>query len=89
MPRQRSVTAHQNVLQAAIELIAENGVDATSMDGVAAKSGVSKATIYKHWANKDALLLEVMAELNGLHARPAFDTGDTRRDIIAVLAYMP
>jgi len=59
------------------------------MDAVAQSSGVSKATIYKHWADKDALLLEMMAHLNGLHARPAFDSGDTRADIHAVLAYRP
>jgi AcrR family transcriptional regulator len=50
---------------------------------------VSKATIYKHWPDKEALLLEVMAEANGLHARPAFDSGDTWADIIAVLSYRP
>lgn len=59
------------------------------MDGIAAKSGVSKATIYKHWADKDALLLEAMAEINGLHNRPSFDSGDVRADMIAVLAYQP
>ena len=53
------------------------------------RSGVSKATIYKHWADKDALLLEVLADIIGLHARPVFDTGDTRADMVAVLAYRP
>ena len=59
------------------------------MDAVAQYSGVSKATIYKHWADKDALLLEMIAHLNGLHKRPAFDSGDTRADIEAVLSYRP
>jgi AcrR family transcriptional regulator len=89
MARRRSASAHQKVLDAAIELVAEHGVDGTSMDAVASASGVSKATIYKHWANKDALLLEIMAEVNCLGIRPSFDTGDIRADINAVLCYRP
>ena len=89
MPRTRSATAHRKVLAAALELVAERGIDPTSMDAVAAKSGVSKATIYKHWPDKDALLLEMVAEVNGLHARPTFDSGKTRADIVAVLSYRP
>jgi AcrR family transcriptional regulator len=89
MPRARSESAHRKVLEAALELIANHGVDATSMDAIADAAGVSKATIYKHWTDKDALLLEAMAEAHGLNARPNFDTGHTRADIIAVLAYPP
>ena len=89
MPRTRSASAHRKVLGAALQLVAECGVESTSMDAVAGKSGVSKATIYKHWADKDALLLEMMAEVNGLHTRPVFDSGNTRADMIAVLSYRP
>lgn len=89
MPRSPSANAHQKVLHAAIALIAERGVDSTSMDAIAAKSGVSKATIYKHWSDKDALLLEVMAEVNCLNNRPSFDSGNIRNDMIAVLSYRP
>jgi len=89
MGRTPSAGAHRKVLAAALELVAERGVDATSMDAIAEASGVSKATIYKHWADKDALLLELMADLHGLQKRPTFDTGNTRADMIAVLAYRP
>jgi AcrR family transcriptional regulator len=89
MARTPSATAHKKVLKAALELVAESGVAATSMDAIAKKSGVSKATIYNHWADKDALLLDIMAELHGLHARPVFDSGDSRADMVAVLAYKP
>ncbi len=89
MPRTRSASAHRKVLDAAIQLIAGQGVDATSMDAIAHRSGVSKATIYKHWSDKDALLLEILSDINGLFSRPCFDTGDTRGDMVAVLAYRP
>jgi AcrR family transcriptional regulator len=72
-----------------MELVAEHGLNATSMDAIAGRSGVSKATIYKHWTDKDALLLEMMAHAHGLHARPKFDSGDIRRDMAAVLSYSP
>src|SRR5579872_6359164 len=78
MPRSRSESAHKKVIDAALETVAARGVDAASMDAIAAQSGVSKATIYKHWANKEALLLEMMATLAGLTERPKFDTGHTR-----------
>lgn len=72
-----------------MELVADCGINATSMDAIAGRSGVSKATIYKHWADKDALLLEMMAHAHGLHARPSFDSGNTRLDMAAVLAFSP
>ena len=87
MPRSPSASAHKKVLKAALELVAEHGIDGTSMDAVAQKSGVSKATIYKHWADKDALLLEMIADASGANARPKFDSGDTRADLVAALSY--
>jgi AcrR family transcriptional regulator len=89
MPRTRSESAHKKVIHAALELVAERGVDAASMDSIAARSGVSKATIYKHWADKEALMLEMMAALHGLDSRPIFDSGRTRADMAAVLGYHP
>jgi AcrR family transcriptional regulator len=89
LARPRSDIAHKKVLEAALSLMAERGIDATSMDAIAERSGVSKATIYNHWPDKEALLLEAMAALHGLRDRPAFDSGDARADMVAVLAYQP
>ncbi|HMV48309.1 MAG TPA: helix-turn-helix domain-containing protein, partial [Blastocatellia bacterium] len=61
MARPRSAQAHEQVLEAALRLFAERGIDATSMDAIAEASGVSKATIYKHWADKNTLCLEALA----------------------------
>jgi AcrR family transcriptional regulator len=90
MARPRSVVAHKKVLTAAVDLFSERGIDATSMDAIAEASGVSKATIYKHWPDKDRLVLEVMGYLHGLDEEPPeFNSGDFRADLIAQLQYQP
>jgi AcrR family transcriptional regulator len=90
MARPRSALAHKKVLNAAVDLFSERGMDATSMDAIAEASGVSKATIYKHWPDKDSLVLEVMSYLHGLDEEPpVFDSGDFRADLIAQLQYQP
>ena len=90
MPRGLSQRAHSNVLEAATELFAERGIDTTSVDAIAAASGVSKATIYKHWRDKDKLCLEVLGYLHGVDEEaPVFDSGDLRADLIAQLNYQP
>jgi AcrR family transcriptional regulator len=90
MTRPRSAKAHGQVLEAAVGLFAERGIDGTSMDAIAAASGVSKATIYKHWPDKDKLALEVLSHLHGLdEEQPVFESGDVRADLIAQLSYHP
>jgi AcrR family transcriptional regulator len=90
MPRPKSERAHSDVLDAAQALFAERGIEGTSMDAIAAVSGVSKATIYKHWPDKDALCLEVMVRIHGRDEPPADpDSGDLRTDLITVLGHKP
>ncbi|GGH16849.1 TetR/AcrR family transcriptional regulator [Silvibacterium dinghuense] len=90
MARTRSVTVHKNILEAAVKLFSERGIEATSMDAIAEAAGASKATIYKHWPDKDALCLEVVGYLHGHDApRPVFHSGDFRADLIAQLGYQP
>src|ERR1043166_3331431 len=90
MARGLSQRAHQKVLETALELFAEKGIDATSMDAIAAKSGVSKATIYKHWADKDALCMEVLVYIHELdEGPPDVDSGDLKADLVAYLVYEP
>ena len=90
LQRPRSRRAHDKVLDAAIELFAQKGVEGTSVDSIAALSGVSKATIYKHWADKNALCLEALGRVHGLDRNPErFDSGDLLTDIIAFLKHQP
>lgn len=90
MARTKSSHAHDKVLDAALELFAERGIDGASVDAIAATSGVSKATIYKHWKDKDSLALEALSELLGLNEKaPVFDSGNLRTDLIDALNYQP
>lgn len=60
------------------------------MDSIAARSGVSKATIYKHWPDKNALCLEALGRVHGMdREQPRFDSGDLRQDFIDFLEHKP
>ncbi|MDB4949868.1 MAG: outer rane efflux protein [Gemmatimonadetes bacterium] len=47
------------ILAAAYEIIAERGAGDVSMDDIAARAGVSKPTLYQHFASKDELIVNV------------------------------
>ena len=84
--RTPSVAAHEKVLDAAIHLIGERGIEGTSMDAIAQVSGVSKATVYKHWKDKETLCIDVIVSLR--EVPPEFHSGDTRRDLIDLVTHL-
>jgi AcrR family transcriptional regulator len=84
--RTPSKEAHDKVLSAALRLIAERGVEATSMDAIAAESGVSKATVYKHWVNRDALLIDVLRSHSD--QLPEFDSDSPREDMVRLIRHL-
>lgn len=51
------------VMEAATELLLTGGPSAITMDGVVAKSGVAKSTLYRHWPTRDALVIDVFSHL--------------------------
>lgn len=71
------------ILQATLELISEVGAGSLSIDGVAARAGVGKATIYRRWSSKEALLLEALSHDSSIVDAP--DTGGLRTDLEAYL----
>jgi AcrR family transcriptional regulator len=88
--RRRSARLHDQVLDAALTLFADHGIGDTSMDAIADAAGVSKATVYNHWADKEALCLEALERLHGLNEiPPPFDSGDLQADLTALLKYQP
>jgi AcrR family transcriptional regulator len=82
--RPRSAAAHQAILDAARELLIEEGFTRLRLEHVAARAGVGKNTIYRRWASKEQLTLELLLEL----ARPHLaihDVGDTRAELLAAV----
>jgi AcrR family transcriptional regulator len=83
--RPRSTTAHKAILAAAAELLLANGLSSVSMDTVAERAGVSKATIYRWWPTKETLALDALYT-EWATARPApRDTGTLRGDLLSLL----
>ena len=77
--RPRSARADKAILAATLELIAQDGMQGMSLEGVAARAGVSKTTIYRRWPNRDALILDALRQIKV--PVTTFDTGAFRSDI--------
>src|SRR5690348_6317139 len=83
--RPRSEKAHKAILDAAAELLLARGLSAVSMDAVAERAGVSKATIYRWWPSKETLALDALyTEWAAFQPDPR-DTGSLRGDLLALL----
>jgi AcrR family transcriptional regulator len=84
--RPRSETAQAAILSAAIALLLDEGLHAMSMDDVAERAGVSKATIYRWWASKELLALDALStDWAAATAIKRADTGSLRGDLLAFL----
>jgi AcrR family transcriptional regulator len=75
----RSLRVHDAALSATRELLAEGGLAAATVDAIAARSGVSKATIYKHWPARTAVAAEAFGGMMS-DALPLPDTGSAVGD---------
>jgi AcrR family transcriptional regulator len=76
------------ILQATLELLAESGYDQLTIDAVAARARCSKATIYRRWPGKAALVITAVRRHAGQPALAAPDTGGLRSDLLAALQVM-
>ena len=72
-------------MDAAAELLLARGLSAVSMDAVAERAGVSKATIYRWWPTKESLALDALyTEWAAVQPGPR-DTGTLRGDLLSLL----
>jgi AcrR family transcriptional regulator len=82
--RPRSDRAQKAILEAAAELLLAPDGDAVSMDAVAARASVSKATIYRWWRSKETLTLDALYNAWAT-APPVRDTGTLKGDLLSLL----
>jgi AcrR family transcriptional regulator len=62
--RPRSAEAERAIIDAVLQLVAENGFDGLSVEGVASRAGVGKGTIYRRWPGKEAMLVDALASVS-------------------------
>ena len=81
--RPRSAQAHKAIIEATLELLAEEGFQGLSIEAVAAKAGVGKTTIYRRWSSKEELVMDAIRQVQ--IDIPMTDTGNFRNDLAVLL----
>src|ERR1700726_3239305 len=81
--RPRSEQAEQAIIEATLDLFAEQGFEGVCVEAVAARAGVGKATIYRRWPNKEELLLPAFGSLKS--PIPELSGISVRDDLVAML----
>lgn len=84
MARPRSEEARQAALSATVDLMLEHGVESITFDDVAARSGVAKTTLYRHFGSKATLVVEAAGSCFVPVTTP--DTGDLLQDLSLLFA---
>jgi len=72
------------ILDAAVEMLGRLGYDRLTMDAVAAQAKASKATLYRRWSTKAALVVDAILRSKETLQAPEVDTGTLRGDLIAM-----
>jgi AcrR family transcriptional regulator len=83
--RPRSAQAETAILDAATELLLTEGLAGVSMDEVADRAGVSKATIYRWWPTKERLALDALYREWDTSSASSPDTGSLQGDLLALV----
>lgn len=65
--RPRRAAAGAEIVEAALELLAERGFQAATMAAIAERAGVGKNTIYRRWRSKEELIVDALRELTAEH----------------------
>lgn len=84
--RKRDPKRDEDILDSAIEVLAESGYNGMTMDMVASRAKAGKATVYRRWSSKAELVVDAIAHLKhseiDLESLP--DTGTLRGDLLAL-----
>ena len=79
--RPRDPAVDEAILTATLEVVTDLGFGGLTVEAVAAKAGVGKATIYRRWSTKEELVVAVAEELMSHETLP--DTGSLREDLVS------
>jgi len=80
--RPRSLQADRAIVDAVLEEVIAVGIDGVSIEQVAARAGVAKATVYRRWPNKEALVLDAVT---GVEVELPTLPGASARDDLVLL----
>src|ERR1700712_1282335 len=85
--RKRDHSRDAEILQAALDVLAETGYDGMTIDMVAARAQAGKATLYRRWPSKAELVLDAVAcmKQSDLHPDELPDTGTLRGDLLSMI----
>jgi AcrR family transcriptional regulator len=81
----RVVVSRERVLTTTLDLLTETGLGELTIDDISRRSGVAKTTIYRHWANRSALVIDACSRMTDRQEAPP-DTGSLEGDLRAILA---
>ncbi|MET7401690.1 TetR/AcrR family transcriptional regulator [Dactylosporangium sp. NPDC005572] len=85
--RPRSARVDEAIVEAVYDLLsAGQSADAISIEAIAAKAGVGKATVYRRWPNKEALFIDAVTMMKGSLPEPRGES--VRDDLIMLLQAM-
>jgi AcrR family transcriptional regulator len=84
--RPRSAVADRAIVDAVLEQVIAVGIDGVSIEQVAARAGVAKATVYRRWPNKEALILDAVTSV-AVELPPLSGTS-TRDDLVTLVDSM-
>lgn len=79
----RVARSKRAVLEATMDLLAEEGFGAMAIETIAARAGVAKTTVYRHWPDRTALLVDAVKQLAACEELPR--TGDARSDLVKAM----
>jgi AcrR family transcriptional regulator len=82
----RVTRSKEAILAATISALGNEGLGAATIEGIAGRANVAKTTIYRHWPDRPALLLEAVERFSGRFEMP--DTGDLGADLVAWLTFL-
>ena len=82
--RPRSAEVDNGILEAVLDIIAEQGLAAVCIEGIAARAGVGKASIYRRFDSKEELIVSALVHMREQHPRVS-DRGSVRERLVSLL----